>query len=77
MNWTFDLGWFIGGLVILIAGGLVVIFYRQISDNLANGVRSYDRVKIVGIIAIIVGFLVTANLHTFILGAILSLFFHN
>ena len=47
MDWTFDLGWFIGGLVILIAGGLVIIFHRQIGDNLASGVRSYDRIKLV------------------------------
>lgn len=76
MDWTFDLGWFIGGLVILIAGGLLVVFHRQIGDNLASGVRSYDRIKLVGVITIIVGFLVTANLHTLILGAILGLFFH-
>lgn len=75
MNWTFDLGWFIGGLVILIAGGLIVIFYRQIAENLANGVSSYDRVKLIGVITIIVGFLVTSNLHTFILSLILGLFF--
>lgn len=76
MDWTFDLGWFIGGLVILIAGGLIVVFYRQIAENLANGVSSYDRVKLVGIITIIVGFLVTANLHTFFLNLIFNLFFH-
>lgn len=75
MNWTFDLGWFIGGLVILISGELIVIFHRQIGDNLANGVSSYNRIKLVGVLAIIVGFLITANLHTLILGAILSLFF--
>lgn len=77
MNWTFDLGWFIGGLVILITGGLIVIFYRQIAHNLANGVSSYDRVKLVGIITIVVGFLITANLHTLVLSLIANLFFHN
>lgn len=75
MDWTFDLGWLIGGLVILIAGGLIVVFYRQIAENLANGVSSYDRVKLVGVITIVVGFLITANLHTLVLSLILKLFF--
>ena len=75
MNWSFDIGWLVGGLVILIAGGLIVIFYRQIAENLANGVSSYDRVKLVGIITIVVGFLVTANLHTLVLSFIVNLMF--
>lgn len=73
MNYTFDIGWFFGGLAILIGGGLTVIFYKQISDGLANGVSSYDHVKLFGVIAIIVGCLIMANLHTFILGLILGL----
>ena len=73
MDWTFDIGWLIGGIVILIAGGLIVIFYRQIAENLANGVSSYDRVKLFGIITVIVGFLVTANLHTLVLSFIVNL----
>ena len=75
MDWTFDIGWLIGGLVILIAGGLIVIFYRQIAHNLANGVSSYDRVKLFGVITIIIGFLITANLHTLVLSLIVNLMF--
>lgn len=67
MDFTFDFGWMAGGLVIALCGGLVVIFYRQIADNLANGVSSYDHVKLFGIITVVVGLLITANLHTFIL----------
>ena len=75
MNYTFDIGWFFGGIAITVAGALIVIFYKQISDGMANGVSSYDHVKLFGVIAIVVGLLITANLHTFILGAIFSLLF--
>lgn len=76
MDFTFDLGWMVGGLVIALAGGLIVVFYRQIADNLANGVSSYERVKLFGVITIIVGLLITANLHIFILTLITNLLFN-
>ena len=75
MKYTFSLGWMFGGIAIIIAGALVVIFYRQIAENLANGVSSYERVKFFGVITIIIGLLVTANLHTFLLGLLAKLLF--
>ena len=76
MDFTFDFGWMIGGLVIALAGGLIVIFYKQIADGLVNGVSSYDRVKLFGVITIIIGLLITANLHTLILTFITNILFH-
>ena len=76
MEYEFSLGWLFGGIAIVVAGALIVIFYKQIADNLANGVSSYDRVKLFGIIAIIVGLIITANLHTFLLGLLVNLLFH-
>lgn len=73
MDFTFDFGWMMGGIVITIIGGCVVVFYRQIAENLANGVSSYDRVKLFGVITIIVGLVVTANLHTMILSLLVHL----
>ncbi|MBQ6375758.1 hypothetical protein IJJ37_02430 [Candidatus Saccharibacteria bacterium] len=73
MDFTFDFGWMVGGLVIAAAGGAIVLFYRQIAENLANGVASYERVKLFGIITIVVGLLITANLHTFILTLLVHL----
>lgn len=61
------------GLVILIAGGAVVVFYRQISENLASGVSSYDRVKLFGVIACGVGLVIMMNLHTLLLRLFVSL----
>ena len=75
MKYEFSIGWMLGGLAITLAGGLIVVFYKQIADNLANGVSSYDRVKLFGIITIIVGLVCTANLHTFIIGALVQLMF--
>ena len=75
MNYEFSLGWLAGGLVITLAGGLIVIFYKQIADNLVNGVSSYDKVKLFGVITVIVGLIVTANLHTFLLSLIVNLLF--
>ena len=75
MEYEFSLGWMFGGLLIALAGGLIVIFYKQVADNLANGVSSYDRVKLFGIITAVVGLLITANLHTFILKLLVNLLF--
>ena len=76
MDFEWSFGWMIGGLVIAAAGGLIVYFYRPISENLANGVSSYEHVKLFGIITTVVGLLVTANLHTFVLSLIVHLFFN-
>lgn len=75
MDYSFSIGWLFGGIAIAVAGGLIVIFYKQIADNLANGVSSYDHVKLFGVITIIVGLICTANLHTFVLGWLVSLIF--
>ncbi len=75
MEYEFSLAWLFGGLAITLAGGLIVIFYKQIADNLVNGVSSYDKVKLFGVITAIVGLICTANLHTFVLGLLVNLLF--
>lgn len=75
MDFEFSLGWMFGGLAIALVGGLIVIFYKQIADNLVNGVSSYEKVKLFGIIIVIIGLICTANLHVFILSWITSLLF--
>ena len=72
---SFSLSALIIGFIILAAGGACVIFYQQIGDNIANGVHSYDHVKLFGIIAIALGFLIMTNLHTVLLNALVGLFF--
>lgn len=67
MQWSFSFGWFFGGILIAIAGGAIVVFYRQIADEFFGGVQKYDKVKLWGIIIAIVGFICMANLHTTVL----------
>ena len=72
---TFNLGALFVGLIILITGGLMVIFHRPIAENIAHGVSDYDRIKLYGVITIAIGFLVMTNLHIVILSALVNLIF--
>ncbi len=67
MEYQFSFGWMIGGVVIALIGALVIVFYRQISDTIANGVASYEKMKLYGVITVIVGLLTASNLLSFIL----------
>ena len=71
--YQFSFGWMFAGLAITLAGALVVIFYRQISDTMVNGVSSYDKVKLFGVITVVVGLLTTSNIISFILEFIFRL----
>ena len=75
MSWEFSFGWFFLGVIILIAGTLLTVFYQQIADNMASGVSSYERIKLVGVIIAIIGFTVMANLHTLILSFFVDIVF--
>lgn len=76
MDWNFSIGWFFAGVLILAAGTAITVFYQKIADNIANGVSSYEKVKLAGIIIAIIGFLVMANLHTLILSLFVNLVFN-
>ena len=76
MDWNFSIGWFFAGILILAAGTAITVFYQKIADNIANGVSSYEKVKLAGIITAIVGFLIMANLHTLILSLFVNLVFN-
>ena len=73
MDWNFSFGWVFLGFLIFAAGGAIVVFYRQISENLASGVSSYDRVKLWGIVIAIIGVIVMTNLHTLLLTLFVNL----
>ena len=77
MDFTFSFTWMLIGLIIAVIGGAIVFFYRQIADNLANGVSSYEHVKLFGIVTVIIGLIVTANLHTFLLDLIVHFVVRN
>ena len=73
MDFTFSFAWMAIGILIAAAGGAVVYFHQPIANNLANGVRSYDHVKLFGVITIVVGLLIAANLHTLILTLLVNI----
>ena len=75
MHWSFSLSWFIGGLALIVAGILITYYYKPISDHLAHGINSYDRVKLAGIIVVIIGFILMTNIHTLILNTLVNLIF--
>ena len=75
MNWNFSFGWFFLGLIIFVGGGLIVLYYRQVAENIAHGVSSYDKTKLAGLIAIGIGFLIMTNLHTALLTWLVHLIF--
>ena len=74
MNYEFSWGWFLVGIIILIAGAVFVRYYQWFADNFGSGVGSYDKFRLYGLIACIVGLIVAVSLHTtilrFVLGAI-------
>ena len=73
MDFTFSFAWMGIGLLIAAAGGAVVYFHQPIADNLANGVKSYDHVKLFGVITTVIGLLVAANLHTLVLTLLVNI----
>ncbi|MBR6134854.1 hypothetical protein IKQ38_05260 [Candidatus Saccharibacteria bacterium] len=77
MHWTFDWGWCLGGIAVLVAGALIVKFHQAIANNLASGVASYDKVKLFGILACVLGVVFISNMHSVILYFIFHLIMPN
>jgi len=67
MQYEFSLGSFFFGIMIVIAGVLLVRFHAWFADNFAGGVGSYEKFKLGGVITIVIGMLVTFNLHVLVL----------
>ncbi|MCB9819863.1 hypothetical protein H6796_00960 [Candidatus Nomurabacteria bacterium] len=76
MNYEFSFGTFLFGIVIVIAGAVLVRYYQQIADGMGSGVVDYDRYKLAGLIACGVGFIVMLNFHTLIFEWVFSFFFN-
>jgi len=75
MEYTFDWGAFILGILILAASGALVVYYRPIADNFGSGAASYDSYRIWGLIGCGLGLVVMLNLHTFLLTLFFSQLF--
>ena len=75
MQCEFSIGSFFVGLIILLIGVIFTRWHQVIADNLGSGVSSYDRFKLVGLLACLLGFIVMLNLQTLILGWFFGLLF--
>ena len=69
MEYTFDIGWLIGGIVITAIGAVMLKFYRPIADNFF---LKYSTIQIVAVIFCVVGILSASNLMPFLLNNIIS-----
>ncbi len=67
MGYEFSWSAFGLGIVILVVGGLIVMFYRPISDNLTGGVAGYEKTRLWGLIISGLGIIIMLNLHAMIL----------
>jgi hypothetical protein len=67
MIYTFSWGWFFIGIIVLAASVALTVWYRVIADNFGNGVSSYDRYRLWGLIGCGLGFIVMLNLQTYLL----------
>jgi hypothetical protein len=75
MEWNFSFASLLIGLAITVVGGLLVILHQKISDFWLSGANSYNHVKLVGVITILVGLIIMTNLHTLILTWLVNIIF--
>ncbi|MCL2280419.1 hypothetical protein FWC31_00820 [Candidatus Saccharibacteria bacterium] len=73
--YKFSWMWFFIGLAVLLAGVAFLRFYKEVADNMGNGVTSYDRYKIVALCVSGVGILMMFNLHNLVIAFIANLIF--
>ena len=71
--YEFSLGASLLGLIIMVIGALMVVFYQKIGNYISYGTGSYDKVKLWGLIACAIGFVLLANLHNALLSLLLSI----
>ncbi len=75
MEYEFSWSWMFIGMLIVAAGTALVVWYRPIADNFGNGVGSYERFRLWGLIGIGVGLAVMLNLHSLLLSLLFSSIF--
>ena len=75
MTYYFSWNWFFIGIVVLAAGVALTVWYRPIADSIASGVSSYEKFRLYGLIACLLGFVVMLNLHTMLLNWFFGMLF--
>jgi hypothetical protein len=72
MEYKFSTIWFVVGFLIVVIGGLFMKYHQWVADNFGGGIGSYDRYKLAALITIAFGLISMVNLHTVLLGWVLS-----
>ena len=72
MEYEFSTAWFATGFAIVVIGGLLLKYHMWVADNFGGGIGSYDRYKLAAVITIVFGLLAMVNVHTLLLGWLLS-----
>ena len=75
MNYQFSIESFGIGILILVAGIVFIRWHRKFADNLGRGIADYDKFKLWGLLACVLGFVVALNLHIFIGSLIINAIF--
>ena len=73
--YEFSWVWFFIGLVVVGIGVVFMRFYKEIADNMGNGVSSYDHYKIAALCICGAGILMMFNLHNLVIAFIANLIF--
>ncbi|MDR2063949.1 MAG: hypothetical protein LBQ02_04175 [Candidatus Nomurabacteria bacterium] len=74
-GYQFSIFWLVVGLLVSVGGILIVRYYKEVSDNLAHGVSSYQKVKAWGVGFAAAGILMALNVHMMLLELIANLIF--
>ena len=76
MEYSFSWGTFMLGLLIMVAGAVLTLFYQKVADALGGGMADYEKYKLAGVIACAVGMLVAFNVVNLLLTFLVSMLFH-
>jgi hypothetical protein len=67
--------WFFIGLAVVGGGIAFLRFYKEVADNMGQGVSSYNHYKIAALVICGAGILMTFNLHNLVIAFIGNLVF--
>jgi hypothetical protein len=73
--YEFSFLWFFIGIAVVLVGIAFMRFYKEVADNMGNGVASYDHYKLAALIVCLAGILMMFNLHNLVIAFIGNLIF--
>ena len=73
--YSFSLLWFFIGIIVSVAGALILKYYDKVSEAMGSGVAYYQRWKIVGLVTFVAGIFIAFNIHTLVIEFVARLIF--